>query len=240
MRLPLSDPIWSRLPGAYGVQHVNTILAKLSTQWDSALAKDLFWEKLHHQGTLYPVTFAALPWIMHIWTPEDDPDVETLFFVSHVVFLAAPFEFDESSDLRPELQKVSFRVPEAEELPATDQPALRALAAWFTENATSLSEICLAAAPGRTDREAAALAVSGCTVRGQFGAANALYMLAGGHALYEITDGFEEYGSLTDGDISALLDLAVLLDPSHPKLCDDILFLTGRDLPDPNQLELPL
>lgn len=63
MKIALDDPVWNRLHSAYGVQDVAGPLRKLHDNWDSALANDLFWNKLHHQDTLYPATYAALPWL---------------------------------------------------------------------------------------------------------------------------------------------------------------------------------
>lgn len=59
--IPLDDPVWGVLYGPYGVEDVPGALRRLSEGWDTAVAEDLFWERLHHQETLYPVTYAALP-----------------------------------------------------------------------------------------------------------------------------------------------------------------------------------
>lgn len=61
--IPLDDPIWKRLYGPYGIADVSAILRKLDQGWDDGLARDLIWEKLFHQETIYPVTYAALPYL---------------------------------------------------------------------------------------------------------------------------------------------------------------------------------
>ncbi|MEO8530689.1 MAG: hypothetical protein ABI459_05665, partial [Deltaproteobacteria bacterium] len=88
LRLALDSPLWSRLYGPYGVGDVPKALALLSAQWDSAVATDLFWEKLHHQETLYPVTYAALPWIWEFRPKHDEDGLKTLQFLSWVIYCA--------------------------------------------------------------------------------------------------------------------------------------------------------
>ncbi|MEO9516423.1 MAG: hypothetical protein ABJH45_08940 [Paracoccaceae bacterium] len=66
VRIPLTDPIWSRLYGPYGFMDVPSILKSLEKSWDKDLAEDLFWEALHHQDDLYPATYATLPWLMKL------------------------------------------------------------------------------------------------------------------------------------------------------------------------------
>ena len=72
MKLALEDQIWKRLYGPYGNTSVNTLLAQLSDQWDTAIAEKLFGEGLHQQNDIYPATFAALPWLSHISPPEGE------------------------------------------------------------------------------------------------------------------------------------------------------------------------
>lgn len=84
----LDDPIWSRLYGPYGVQDVAGQLRTLQATWDEALARDLFWERLHHQETLYPVTYAALPWLLTIAQAHPQARAQVLGFASWVIYCA--------------------------------------------------------------------------------------------------------------------------------------------------------
>jgi len=84
MKLALNDPIWSLLYGPYGVEDVPGVLTRLAQQWDQPLADDLYWEKLHHQEDLYPVTYAALPWLWEV-APKDLKNLSFLFWVLHCV-----------------------------------------------------------------------------------------------------------------------------------------------------------
>ena len=66
MQLSLDDPLWDHLPGAYGVEDVRGPLSSLLEQWDPELSNTLLWDRLYHQESLYPATWAALPWLWQI------------------------------------------------------------------------------------------------------------------------------------------------------------------------------
>ena len=85
MKISLSAPIWSRLYGPYGVEDVAGGLRRLQTEWDEEVARDLYWEKLHHQETLYPVTYAALPWLWDMPSCPPSEQKNRLMFFSHVI-----------------------------------------------------------------------------------------------------------------------------------------------------------
>lgn len=88
MKIVLDDPIWGSLYGPYGVEPVPEILAKLLEGWDEGLASDLFWSKLHHQETLYPVTYAAVPWLWQIAQDQECARTEVLVFLANVISLS--------------------------------------------------------------------------------------------------------------------------------------------------------
>ena len=88
MKISLDDPIWGRLYGPYGVEPVPEILAKLLEGWDEELANDLFWNKLYHQETLYPVTYAAVPWLWQITQDQERARTEVLVFLASVLSLS--------------------------------------------------------------------------------------------------------------------------------------------------------
>lgn len=85
MKIALDDPVWNRLHSAYGVQDVAGPLRKLHDDWDSALANDLFWNNLHHQETLYPATYVALPWLWPLVDKHAESRSDLLAFFAHVV-----------------------------------------------------------------------------------------------------------------------------------------------------------
>ncbi len=88
MLISLDDFIWPRLYGPYGHEDVAGALSQLARVWDGDVAQDLFWEKLHHQDTLYPATYAALPWLWKFDQEQHTKGAETLEFLSHVLACA--------------------------------------------------------------------------------------------------------------------------------------------------------
>ena len=88
MLLALNDPIWERLYGPSGTKNVSSFIARLLEEWDEALARELYWDWLQHQDTLYPVTYAALPYLWQISARENHGEVETLQFFSQVLVCA--------------------------------------------------------------------------------------------------------------------------------------------------------
>lgn len=85
-RLPLDHPLWEKLYGPYGVENVSDILNGLLSNWDPEIAKDLFWEKLHHQETLYPVTYAAACWLNEIALKHSQSRTAIATFLGWVVY----------------------------------------------------------------------------------------------------------------------------------------------------------
>lgn len=160
MRIPLTDPIWSRLHGPYGVQDVAGTLQRLEVCWDEALAQDLFWERLHHQETLYPVTYAALPWLWHL-VARAPARSETLPFLSHVLSCAyrpctggAEHLGGVARYAGPSLEAGEHRLDrfdQASQLWVEDLDVLEQLQNWFRAMTPAIAEACLRAVSG-TDR----------------------------------------------------------------------------------------
>ncbi len=152
MLIPPDDPIWQRLYGPYGAKEVVTFLQQLDDVWDEALAHDLFWGLLHHQEDLYPVTYAALPWLWRMAERREDGRVETLQFLSWVIYCAMQpdgiiargryrgLSTDPAAHHHPWLT-------EAERLSPDDRPVLAALEQWFSDTAGSIAAASLAAVP---------------------------------------------------------------------------------------------
>ncbi len=146
MKIPLDAPIWGRLYGAYGVEPVALVLSQLRVSWDEALAKDLFWEKLYHQETLYPVTYAALPWLLEIGSAQTGTPKSLVFFSSEILY-CADFKFGRdtlynglSLDLAAHHEpfyKSEFWIR------AEDVPILGSLQDWFTANRGAIADCVL-------------------------------------------------------------------------------------------------
>lgn len=233
MRVPLSDPIWDRLYGPYGVDHVNLALQKLLASWDDAQALDLFWTKLYHQQTLYPVTYAALPWIVEI-SKGCAPKIEALLFLSETLSCALAHPDCSSGTVR--YQGLSTQVEDHRHnwltgsfLTQKDMDVLTALEGWFTEHLSSIAQMCRNAVVGTDDNTAAHLLVGYCSVHNCHGAAYVLELWA------EDLDPDDLKDIITSKDHVILRTLAAELSATHPGLTNTILRLLGIDLPDPRQ-----
>lgn len=153
MLIALEDPIWTRLYRPYGVQDVAGILEDLSRRWDEDTARDLYREKLHHQDDLYPVTFAALPWVWRIAPRPLTFSAETPLFLSHVLDCALrPGDTGPRGDeprgryrglvLDAGAHQWSW-LPVEKRLRAEDMPILERLEGWFTQAVPEFAEACL-------------------------------------------------------------------------------------------------
>ncbi|NHM21092.1 hypothetical protein [Tritonibacter mobilis] len=88
MQLSLDDPLWDHLPGASGVEDVRGPLSSLLEQWDPELCNTLLWDRLYHQESLYPATWAALPWLWQIAGRHADAVAPLFDFFAHLLALA--------------------------------------------------------------------------------------------------------------------------------------------------------
>lgn len=153
MKLAFADELWSRLYGPYGNRSVNQLLAALSEEWDSAVAKELYWEELHHQDDIYPATFAALPWLVELSPSRGEAFEETHLFLSHIIHCACTGGGTgcDGTGPRGKYRGLSTEIsdhqhswiPESEWLTAEDQPVLIKLEQWFSDNCPTITERCL-------------------------------------------------------------------------------------------------
>ena len=153
MKIPFSDDIWGRLYGPYGNETVSKQLGLLSENWDDAIARDLFYEKLHHQDDIYPVTFAALPWLLDMVPATGEPIRETKRFLSHVIYCAISEGGTgcDGTGPRGRYRGLSTKIldhrhewiPQHEWLLEDDRPALVGLEKWFSKNCREIAESCL-------------------------------------------------------------------------------------------------
>ncbi|MBG6148648.1 hypothetical protein IWQ51_006815 [Labrenzia sp. EL_142] len=233
MKLALEDQVWKRLYGPYGNRSVNTLLTQLSTRWDTALAKELFWEELHHQDDIYPVTFAALPWLSDISPPDGEGFEETQLFLSHVIRCANLSDgtgYDGSGPRR-KYRGLSNRIsdhhlswiPEDEWLRDEDQPVLLGLEDWFSENCASLAEMCLVLVS--TDLSVAAYALEGfATLKGSERVAFSVQMLADGEDMQFI---HKELGDYDTNDSHVVGLLYPLIQQRSPQIASFVLNYPG-------------
>ena len=151
MKISLNDPIWGRLYGPYGLEPVAEILTSLSDKWDEDIARDLFWEKLHHQETLYPATYAALPWLWDIAKAHKPARMETAGFLSWVIYCAldqveARSAFGDAFPVRSNGLELATKAHAHPWLPKDclltddDVEVLKALENWFADHLDELAD----------------------------------------------------------------------------------------------------
>ncbi|WP_175549202.1 hypothetical protein [Litoreibacter ascidiaceicola] len=236
----MSDPIWSRLYGPYGIDDVAGILGKLEWGWDKAIAKDLYWEKLHHQDDIYPVTFAALPWLWKISDAKSGADLDSLLFFSHVLYCATTSGGTGCDGQGP---RGKYRglplncnehalgwLPKEKHLRPEDTVVLARLEDWFTANLNGISEICLDAITEDSDYSAAALTTGFSSLHGSENAVTLVTLWADEHDF----DFIREVVSLSATDISLLRSLSTKLTTKNRKLANFIREYISLGQSDPN------
>jgi hypothetical protein len=214
MKIPFSDPIWSRLYGPYGVEDVNEILQDLQNKWDDEVASDLFWERLYHQGTLYPATYAALPWLVEI-APKYH--IESISFISRVIAESKFFE-SEQSQKRSIFQGLSLDhafswLPIR--LNCQDMTYLKQLEEWFVMERNSLSEMCFQAISKAEDKDVPHLLLGRLSVLSADILSEAVQLWEDGYDVDYILD---EVPNPTLNDLSAAEDTADKVRQVAPQL----------------------
>ncbi|MFD1910814.1 hypothetical protein [Halodurantibacterium flavum] len=212
MKIALEEQVWERLYGPYGNRRVNRIIAGLYRQWDSAVANDLFWEELHHQDTIYPATFAALPWLSDVAPAEGEGFVDTYLFLSQVIHCALAKPGGNGPDGNHGLSTTIADhhhswLPPREWLRQDDRAVLLGLEAWFSANCAALADRCLDLVS--SDAVASAYALRGfAALHGCERVAGTVEMFAQG----EKTDTIHQYLGPYDARDSHVVALL------HPKL----------------------
>lgn len=65
--LNLTSEQWSILQGPFGTgEHIPQYIKQLQQQYDQDLANQLYEEHLYHQNTIYPCTYATVPYLVEI------------------------------------------------------------------------------------------------------------------------------------------------------------------------------
>ncbi|GHC53545.1 hypothetical protein [Neogemmobacter tilapiae] len=232
MLIPLNDAIWARLYGPNGVQDVTVDLAAFAQEWDQTRAAALFWEKLHHQGDLYPVTYAALPWLYQMLSAQNPPETEALLFLSHTLHCAFGQRPKADASGTADFPGLSSAIadhqhpwiPDDQRLTAADRPKLRELAAWLNTQAMAIGDQCLTATPHSDARTAAYLCLGWLAPRSAPHVSEALELWIEGEAWDDIQAALPT--DRTDGPIAA--KLAEHLAEPHKELADFLRRLAAR------------
>lgn len=246
MKIAFTDEVWSRLYGPYGNRSVNTQLMALSEQWDNDVAKELFWEELHHQDDIYPTTFAALPWLLEISPSKGKAFEETHLFLSHVIHCAC-VEGGTGCDgtgPRGKYRGLSTDIadhqhswlPQSEWLSIEDQPVLIRLEQWFSENWAMIAKRCLNLVS--SDLVISALAIEGfASANGGSRVAWSTQLFADGEDVDFIS---RELGAYDDSDTMTVAKLFPYLQDRNPDLASFMLDYPGCNYvpDDPRQSSL--
>ncbi len=219
-KIPLTDAIWSRLYGPYGARDVAATLADLSDGWDESIASELYWNRLHHQDDIYPVTFAALHWLWEVTPASENGKIERLYFFSHVMacaFRSAPFRAQVDGSKR-DLNGLSLRAKDHHRhwiapefwLTETDMSRLAELRDWLMSNAQVIAEECVRHCQLENPAYAGYLLEGPFTIAGHEAIANASIMWSEG---YEITEIVAECGPIVLDDAKAAKLMAKRISP---------------------------
>jgi hypothetical protein len=173
MFIDLDDPLWGRLYGPYREHSVPQTLRQLQQGWSDEIARDLFWEQLHHQEDLYPVTYAALPWLWRI--AEGPGRVQILGFMAWTLRCAVAQNVPGRTRSRMErywglsldtsLHQKDF-LPRDRWLTAQDLPRLAALQDWLDAHAEAIATTAVQAMAGQDRFTAGYLALGLVALRG--------------------------------------------------------------------------
>ncbi|EBA15809.1 hypothetical protein RSK20926_14299 [Roseobacter sp. SK209-2-6] len=240
-KIPFSDPIWDRLYGAYEAHSCPDTLRSLCADWSQERANALFWEDLYHQGSLYPLTYAALPWL---W--ETAPrTLDNLYFFSTIV--AAAYASDEGYagappfprkwnglPLHEEAHHHSYR-PKETWLTKGDMLALSNLQNWFELHAEDMAMSAYRSIQaGNTQHEVAYLSEGFCAIKGCSWANGFLQMLADECDDEELDEALPE---MEVSDLEMLMKLAAHLDRSHPDFAKQIRMFASPVLEQTGRVE---
>lgn len=237
MKIPFEDPIWDLMFGPYGVEEVPSILRSLKDRWDQPLADNLYWEKLHHQESLYPVTYAALPWLWAM-APKD---LTNLCFFSWIIRCATyRLHWDGSMAVagkyhglphHSDTEDTAFLL-QSVTLIERHQEQMVGLVNWCDTSFPEIANRCQSAlAECRSPHDLHYLLVGPMTFDGAQDVANVFGMWCDGHELQDIADELEPW---TEADVRMATKWAAIFEQRAPN-CGAILREYAR-LMDPERL----
>ncbi|GBF73694.1 hypothetical protein PA598K_02004 [Paenibacillus sp. 598K] len=98
--LHLDSHVWAKLSGPYGTaEQLPALLQRLEQAYSRDVFDELFQEYLYHQNTIYPATYAAMPYLARIACATDDAVVRQELFLNGGIIEAARDELDEATFL---------------------------------------------------------------------------------------------------------------------------------------------
>lgn len=232
MLIALDDPLWTRLYGPNGVQDVTGSLDALSRRWNEAEARELFRGRLYRQDNVYPVTFAALPWIWRIAPRPFEEPAETPLFLSHVLACAISSggggPRGQAPGPRGHRSRIGYRglithlgvhswewLPAEQRMRAEDLPVVKRLETWFTQTAPEIADTCVGLVSGSDPCRDANLLRGPAALAGRYFLPDALTMWGDEHDMQAI---LKEAPLEVEEDRSAALGLAAQVAPRSPDL----------------------
>ncbi|TKI55603.1 hypothetical protein E8L90_09190 [Brevibacillus antibioticus] len=88
--LDLASPVWGKLHGPYGLSdRVPALIEHIQDDYFSEEKEELYWELLYHQNTIYPCTYAAVPYLVEIALKTENPGILLDIFITCGIFEAS-------------------------------------------------------------------------------------------------------------------------------------------------------
>ncbi|QDS34273.1 hypothetical protein [Brevibacillus brevis] len=88
--LDLASPVWGMLQGPYGLSdRIPALIQHIQHDYFSDEKEELYWELLYHQNTIYPCTYAAVPYLVEIALKTESPDILLDSFITCGMFEAS-------------------------------------------------------------------------------------------------------------------------------------------------------
>lgn len=80
--LSLTNAKWELLYGPYGNDgHIPSLITSLQQNYDQEQADELYYENLYHQNTIYPCTYAAVPYLVQMALDSSDLHIQMDIYI---------------------------------------------------------------------------------------------------------------------------------------------------------------
>ncbi|MCC8436282.1 hypothetical protein HP567_017205 [Brevibacillus sp. M2.1A] len=174
--LDLASPLWGKLHGPYGLSdRIPALIQHIQHDYFSEEKEELYWELLYHQNTIYPCTYAAVPYLVEIARKTESPDILLDIFITCGMFEA-------SSENAPHLEVPSEFL--RDQIPLLDQETIRDIYREYRQAILSLTEktesILHLARMGEHDAEKRYILAADAAFRGEKDIANMLLTFSAG------------------------------------------------------------